>query len=114
MPIAIRIVDGSSFTARTPCATVSAWSSAVDVRHRQPVVEERQVELAVLQHAGDALVVVGRQEIRLVAGWRQEPGRFEQFCACRKAIRVIVRFIGPSRFQIGRSTSSSGACCWQP
>ena len=37
---------------------------AAEVRHGQPVVEERHMELALFQRAGDALVVLGGEEVR--------------------------------------------------
>jgi hypothetical protein len=38
--------------------------AAIHVRHSQPVVEEADVELALLQHAGDVLVVFRRISVR--------------------------------------------------
>ncbi len=38
--------------------------AAIDVRHRQPVVEESELELARLQHLADLLVVGSRGEVR--------------------------------------------------
>ena len=54
---------------------------AVAVGHRQPVVEEGQVELALLQRAGDALVVLRRHEIG--HGLRMPPRR--------RIVRAVLR-----------------------
>ena len=64
---------------------------AVELRHAQAVVEEGQLELAGLQHPADAGVVVGRQKVAERSGWRHEPAKFEQFCACRNPIRIMSR-----------------------
>jgi hypothetical protein len=38
--------------------------AGIEIGKRQTVVEKRHLDLAVLQRAGDALVVFGREEIR--------------------------------------------------
>ena len=48
---------------------------AVAVRHREPIVEEAEVELAFLQHAADGAVVVGRHGV--VARFRMAPGTYQ-------------------------------------
>src|SRR5262245_44900637 len=41
-------------------------------------------------------------------GWRQEPGRFVQFCACRKATKVIWRIVGTLRNHERAANRASG------
>jgi hypothetical protein len=37
----------------------------------------------------------GVRKSSIVDGWRHDPGRLEQFCACRKATNFIIRYAEP-------------------
>src|SRR3954467_14993828 len=82
------VTIGSRFTQRMPCSMGWTWAElrpaaavldgvavvrAEAVGHREPVVEEAEVELPGLQDAGDLLEVVGREEVG--AAVRVAPGR---------------------------------------